>query len=141
MENEIKTCFSLYLNLIKGSLKNIREYDISDMTISNIRSQLDVIHMQYIVTSSSYSISESSPSMIAYKHLRNMIDTNDINNKCQKLESDMKMIVMENSLLKEELQELKNKISNTLFTPTNQSVTASQKEPSKEQQKGWFAFN
>lgn len=72
MEKEIRTCFGLYLNYIKQHIKNLREYDIDAMSISDMDAQLDVIHMQYILTSS-YSLSKTSPGLIAYNHLKTVI--------------------------------------------------------------------
>ena len=138
MESEIKTCFCLYLNHIKSNIKNVQDYDVSKMTITQIRSQLNIIHMQYILTSSSYSVSEASPCVVAYKHLKKMIDVDDNNSKYQKLDSDVKLLNLENTILKQELNDLKNKISNTLFpnlsTSLNMDTIANVNQP-----KGWFS--
>ena len=139
MENEIKMCFCLYLNHIKLNVKNIQDLDVSSMTIDLIRSQLNIIHMQFILTSPSYSISETSPSFVAYNHLKKMIDGEDINMKCQKLESDIKLLNLENANLKQEFDNLKIKVSDALFQQS-QSPTSIQTSTStpNQQSKGWW---
>lgn len=144
MESEIKTCFCLYLNHIKSNIKNVHDYDVSKMTISQIKSQLNIIHMQYILTSSSYAVSEASPCVVAYKHLKKMIDVDDNNSKYEKFESDIKILNLENAILKQELNDLKNKISNTLFpnlsTSLNMDANANaDTNTNVNQSKGWFS--
>ena len=67
-----------------------------------------------------------------------MIDVDDNNSKYQKLDSDVKLLNLENTILKQELNDLKNKISNTLFpnlsTSLNMDTIANVNQP-----KGWFS--
>jgi hypothetical protein len=115
METEIKTCFGLFVKHMRSTIKNLPEYDIDNLTIQDIRGEIEVIYMKYIMASS-FLISETSVGVLAYKHLKQMIDGNDINEKIIKLET--------------EISELKNKLSVVLFPLSNQPT----------QTKNWF-FN
>lgn len=89
MNREIRTCFGLYNNYIKTIVKPIDEYtsaEIDDMSIDDIRTFANVLHMKYIL--SSYSISETSTAMIAYKHLTSLIDKNTLLNKMDIIDND-----------------------------------------------------
>ncbi|QKF94374.1 hypothetical protein QKU48_gp0916 [Fadolivirus algeromassiliense] len=134
MDNEIRICFSLFVNHMKGNIKNLPEYDYNSMTIQQIRGEMDVIFMKYILNSS-FSISDSSVGMVAYKHLKKMIDNDEMKIKYNKMESEMKLLGLENTILKQELTELRNKVSSTLF-PMN---TLSLNTASLQQPKGWFS--
>ena len=139
MDNEIRKCFFLYLNHIKSTIKGLQDYDIQNMTILQIRAQIDVIHMQYILTSS-FSVSETSPCVIGYKHLKEMIDGNCNDIKYQKLDNDVKLLTLENTILKRDLDDLKSKISDSLF-PSSINLCSSCPsiiEQNGNQPKGWF---
>lgn len=97
MENSIKYCFKLFVQYMKtSSVKDLKTYDTGNMTIEQIRAEIDVIYMKYILAST-YTISETAVGTVAYKHLKEMIDGN------------------ENKQLKHEIDELKVKFSDYLF--------------------------
>ncbi|ARF12408.1 hypothetical protein Klosneuvirus_5_78 [Klosneuvirus KNV1] len=97
MENSIKYCFNLFVQYMKtSSVKDLRNYDTSTMTIEQIRSEIDIIYMKYILAST-YTLSDSAVGTVAYRHLKEMIDGN------------------ENKQLRHELDELKIKFSDFLF--------------------------
>lgn len=140
IEQEIKTCFTLYLNYMKSQIKNLKGYNVDEMSISQIRIQLDVIHMQYIV--SSFSISKTSTGYVSYMHLKQMIDNYTIT-------KSEKLINMENDIesLKQEMEILKNKSKNDqeveiidmLNTPLDSLTNDSYNNVTiEEQKKGWF---
>lgn len=136
MDNEIRSCFCLYLHYMKSNIKNLQDYDIQNMTISQIKAQLEFVHMQYILTTSSYSLSETAPAIVAYKHLKQMIEGDHISLKYQKLESDIKCLTLENEILKRELNDFKNKMSNVLFPSS--PITEPQISTNTDQPKRWF---
>lgn len=97
MEPSIKNCFNLFVQYMKSSaLKDLRNYDTSSMTVEQIRAEIDIIYMKYILVSS-YTLSDTAVGVVAYKHLKEMIDGN------------------ENKQLRQELDELKIKFSDYLF--------------------------
>lgn len=138
MEGEIKLCFNLFVNHMKSNVKDLRTYDASTMTVNQIRGEIDVIYMKYILCSS-YSVSDSSIGVVAYNHLKKMIDGNAKGSQLHKLESEVKTLGLENALLRQEIAELKTKVANVLF-PTN-SLTVSGSGVQSSNQKGWFGFN
>lgn len=145
MDNEIRICFSLFVSHMKQTLKNLPEYDYNTITSQQIKSEMEVIYMKYIL-SSSFSISESSVGVVAYKHLKKMVDDNEKKSKYNTMESDLKIIALENTILKQELNELKNKISTTLFpinpflsSQQNQLNSTNQQTSTNQQPKGWFS--
>ena len=77
MNTDIKTCFESYVNYMKANhLKKLDPNylsEISSMTNSQIGSQLNILHMQYIL-SSAFTITKTSPAYVAFTHLRQMID-------------------------------------------------------------------
>jgi hypothetical protein len=113
MSNEIKLCFESYVKYMKSNhLKTLNTScleELSLMTSSQISSELDLIHIQYIL-SQTYSISETSAPVVAYKHLKRMIDTDDINKKCTQLEISLISCLQEIDLLKEQLDNIDTKI-------------------------------
>jgi len=129
MEKEIRTCFGLYLSYMRQHIKNLKEYDIDSMSVSDIDASLDVIYMQYIVTSS-YSISKTSPGLIAFNHLKEIIKNGTVCYKCQSLKQ-------ENDYLKKELYDLKTKTTDVLMlSSSNDNLQQNMEiDPTK---KGWF---
>ena len=120
MSNEIKACFQSYVNFMTSTqLKKIDTVcpeEIQLMTNSQIGSELDLIHMQYILLSP-FSVSKTTPAYVAYKHLKEMIDTGDINKKCIQLEIDLASAKAENDLLRSELADLKSKMPEIVSVP------------------------
>lgn len=97
MEYPIKHCFNLYVQYMKtSSLKDFRQYDTSTMTIEQIRAEIDIIYMKYILVTS-YTLSDTAVGSVAYRHLKEMIDGH------------------ENKQLRQEVDELKIKFSDYLF--------------------------
>ena len=137
MDNEIKLCFNLFVNHMKANIKDLKTYDASTMTVNQIRAEIDVIYMKYILCSS-YSVSDSSIGVVAYNHLKKMIDGSAKNGQLHKLESEVRTLGLENAILKQEINELKTKVSNALF-PTN-SLTGSGLGSQPITQKSWFNF-
>lgn len=141
METEIRTCFSLFVNHMRGTIKHLPEYDYDKLTIQQIRAEMEVIFMKYIL-SSSYSISETSVGFVSYRHLKKMIDSDETKIKYYKIESELKMLSLENTILKQELSELKNKISSTLFPLKPLSLDSTYQSVDsipQTTQKGWFS--
>jgi len=87
MLNTIKICFSLYSNNLKSVTKDNTEYDVDNMTIDEIESAIDILHMKYILTSL-YSISATSIQIMAHTHMKNMIEKYN-NNTCRFLGNNM----------------------------------------------------
>jgi len=155
-ESEIKLCFNLFVNHMKCNIKELRTYDVPTMTINQIRAEIDVIYMKYILCSS-YSVSDSSIGVVAYNHLKKMIDGSNKNTLMHKLENEVKALGLENTFLKQEVNDLKTKMSNVLFpsrgtlespiqlTPSHSYVlntTTLPQTPTQlqsTQQKGWFS--
>lgn len=97
MEHSIKYCFNLFVQYMKtSSVKDLRNYDTSTMTIEQIRAEIDIIYMKYILAST-YTLSDTAVGTVAYRHLKEMIDGN------------------ENKQLRHEVDELKIKFSDFLF--------------------------
>ena len=138
MESEIKLCFNLFVNHMKSNIKDLRTYDSSTMTVNQIRGEIDVIYMKYILCSS-YSVSDSSIGVVAYNHLKKMIDGSAKYGQLHKLESEVKALGLENAFLKQEITELKTKVSNALF-PT-QTLTGSEVQQVQQQKKWFFSQN
>ncbi len=149
MDQEIKLCFTLYLNYMKSQIKNLKSYNIDDMTIAQIRIQLDVIQMQYII--GSFSISKTSIAYAGYIHLTQMIDSNYTIMKLGDfgdLENEIKNIKTENILLKQEIEILKNKIEilknkaepelEIVNIPEISRDIIQESATIEEQKKGWF---
>ena len=80
MDNEIRICFSLFVGHMKSTLKNLPEYEYGAMAIQQIKAELEVIYMKYILLSS-FSISESSVGVVAYRHLKKMIEYDEMKTK------------------------------------------------------------
>ena len=135
MDTEIRTCFSLYVGYIKNTVKHLPDYDYNSMTIKQIRGELDIIYMKYILVSSF--ISETAIGVIGYKHIKKMIDDDDLKNKYYRIESELKLLGLENTLLKQELNDLRNKVSSTLFSGMSSSQT-NQSSEGNGPKKGWF---
>ena len=77
MENIIKECFKIYLDLVKKN--GLKENDIdnilnrcSDLNVDNIKLLLELIHMKYIA-STCLSVNDNSNCMRAYNHLIKLI--------------------------------------------------------------------
>lgn len=149
MEKEIRICFKLYLNYIKQYVKHLQEYDVNEMSVSDIDSQLDVIHMQCIIASG-YSISKTSPCIIAFNHLKKMIADNNSCYKCQCKD-------IENKKLKQALDELRTSMTSMLMPSPHiidnvmsetgisivqlngtQTLNEQLHDQTKQQPKGWF---
>lgn len=116
MENEIRTCFSLFVHHLKNSIKNLPEYKYDELSIPQIKAELNILYMKYLLNST-YLNSEKAIVITAYKHLKNMINDN-------KNDNNFKLLCMENFLLKQQLKD-----SKIIDTQTNQQLP-----------KGWF-FN
>lgn len=117
MESEIRTCFSLFANHLKNTIKNLPEYNYDELSIQQMKAESDILYMKYILNSS-YLNSEKSIVTSAYKHLKKMIKDNKSDNDC-------KLLTLENFLLKQELNQFKNVHSNVISDQTTQT-------------KGWF---
>jgi hypothetical protein len=74
MEYQIKTCFSLYLNYMKNKIKMPLNYNVDEMIISDIRSNLDVIYMHFIMSPNLFNFENNNPGIMGYDHLVKMID-------------------------------------------------------------------
>ena len=104
MEDEIRTCFGMYSKFISGVIKLDKIYTdeiISRMSMEQIKTELNIMHMKYIVNSV-YSISESSIGSIAYKHMKQLIDDHFSQNRVSLIDSDYLTI-------KSRLDKLENK--------------------------------
>lgn len=77
MDNEIRTCFSLFVNHMRNTVKTLPDYDYNSMTSAQIAGELDVIYMKYILASS-FTISDNSTGVVAYKHIKKMIGNDDL---------------------------------------------------------------
>ncbi len=73
METTIKICFTLYSDYLKPLIKSDTVYNIDNMTIDEIDSEVDIIHMKFILTSK-YSISPTSIPSISYLHMKSIIE-------------------------------------------------------------------
>ena len=73
MLSTIKICFSLYYENLKTIIKSDNVYDLETMNIEDIESEVNIIHMKYILTSI-YSISQNTIQWVSYTHMINMID-------------------------------------------------------------------
>ena len=98
MEKEIRTCFGLYLNYIKQHIKNLKEYEVDIMDTSDIECQLNIVHMQYILTSS-YSVSKTSPALMAYCHLKEMIRNTKTSKVCCLCQKPEKVLDLPSTVL------------------------------------------
>jgi len=90
MDKEIKICFGMYYNYINSIIKLTVECipdNVDGMSVDEIRSYANILHMKYIL-SSSYSVSESSIAIISYKHLTGLIDKNLLLNKINIIDND-----------------------------------------------------
>lgn len=132
MDKDIRYCFSLYLNHMKSQIKNLKGYNVDEMSITEIRNQLDIIHMQYII--SSFAVSKSSTAVMSYNHLKEMIDNN-----ISKLEYEIKLLKEENIDLINKLDEVTKLEGNIEFESVNiienKDIGNNKME---EQKKGWF---
>lgn len=54
------------------------------------------------------------------------------------MESEIKLLALENTILKQELNELKNKVSATLFPGIQFSTNTSNTQHNSQPSKGWF---
>ena len=120
MENKIRECFSLLILFIKKNIKDINDYNIDEMTIQDIRCEIDILYMKYILSPSCLN-SDKNTVGLGYKHLRNMIRDLELSNEIRSLQ-------MENFLLKQEIDNHKNPSKNP---PCIQNEN-------QEQPKGWF---
>jgi hypothetical protein len=128
MDKQIQVCFRLYFNYMKSQIKHLHELDIESMSVVDIKGQLEIVYMQYIIASN-YSISETSPYTVGYKQLKNMISESNSN------------LSIENANLKRELKSLKATMMDTLV-PSVENVSesiASEEQP--KQKAGWFFSN
>ena len=121
MEKEIKICFAMYCKYMMSIIKLDKNYTdeiINNMTIDNIKTDINIINMKYII-GSVYSISESSIAILAYKHIKSLIDEHNTINK---------ITIIDNNylLLKNRLDELEKQ----------KSLSINEKEQLK--QKGWL---
>lgn len=98
MESSIKHCFNLFVRYMGTMIKDIKTYDTTTMTVEQIRYEIDIIYMKYILVST-YTISETAVGTVAYKHLRDMVDKTEI------------------KTLKQEIDDLKVKFADYLFHP------------------------
>jgi len=102
--DDVKQCFELFASHIRNTTKkNIPEYDIDNMNIQDIIIQTNIIYMQYIL-SNSFSISTTSIPVIAFDHLKKII-----NEYC---DNGLYVLFYENKKLKQEIYNLKNIRSN-----------------------------
>lgn len=125
MENEIRMCFYLWTTHMKNTIKDLRNYDTTNMTVNQIKAETDIIYMKYILASS-YSISDSSVGVISYNHLKKMIECSNTEKNYNKIENELKMLNLENEKLKLDLNDLKSKLSSMLFdsfTTTDGTIT------------------
>jgi hypothetical protein len=127
MCSDIRQCFDLFIKYLKNNVKNI-EVSVSDnMTIIDIKTQTNVAFMQYIL-SYGFSVPSTSVPVLAYEHLKKMIDEH-LENDCKKISlknehlkekifsfrNTMYFILTENTDLKKELYELKNTLGQTIM--------------------------
>ena len=77
LEGNIRKCYTLYVSFLKANIKNLESTDQEDISIEQIDNQLDVLHMRYIL-SHAYSLSPDSVGMMAYRHLKQMIEEYNI---------------------------------------------------------------
>lgn len=72
MISTIKICFTLYYENLKKVIKSDTIYDIESMSIRDIETEIDIIHMKYIL-SSPFSVSHNSVQYAAYLHIDTLI--------------------------------------------------------------------
>lgn len=120
MENKIRECFSLLISFIRKNIKDINDYNINTMSAQDIKCEMDLLYMKYILSSSCLN-SDKNTIGLGYKHLRNMIHEFELSNEVRTLQ-------MENFLLKQELDSYKNMSKNILPVQND----------NQEQSKGWF---
>jgi hypothetical protein len=108
MLSTIKICFSLYSENLKNIIKSDKVYDLESMDIQEIESEINIIHMKYILTSI-YSISTTSTQYNAYIHMINMIEKYykihgyPAENNIITLDDDSQKILQENNKIPEDL--------------------------------------
>lgn len=74
MEQEIKQCFLLYVTYMKSNIKDLQDYDTDNMSILQIKTQTNLIHMKYLMTCGMYSVTKTSPIIMGFNHLMNLIN-------------------------------------------------------------------
>ena len=77
LESNIRKCYTLYVSFLKANIKNLENIDQDDISIEQIDNHLDVLHLRYIL-SHTYSLSPDSVGMMAYRHLKQMIEEYNI---------------------------------------------------------------
>ena len=128
MDKTIKTCFCLYVNHMKNIVKNLNEYDYSVLTLNEIRDELNIIYIKYIL-SSPYSISDNSIGIVAYKHIKKMLDEESSKTKYIKIVNEFKMLGIENCYLKDEISNLKKTITSLKPETTLDTILFHQPQP------------
>lgn len=127
MCSDIKQCFDLFVKYLRSNVKNIEIIVTDNMTITDIKTQTNIAYMQYIL-SNGFSVSASSVAVIAYEHLKKMIDEylksdspkqllkhTQLKEKLSTFKSTMYLILSENNDLKKELCELKNNLGQIIM--------------------------
>lgn len=117
MERDIAICFTLLVNYLKNRLGNINNYDCSKMTINEIKNEVNILLMKYIVDGFFDSGDTKLRTTMAFEHMNKLLEEHDVKFKYLEMEK-------ENKNLKEKLTDIENKIKNN----TNLN----------EQSKGWF---
>jgi hypothetical protein len=103
MSNDVKRCFELFVEHIRATTKQtIPEYDINNMDIQDFITQTNILYMQYIL-SNYVTVSSNSITVVAYEHLKKIIDEY-CNNRIY-------ILLCENEKLKQEVSDLEIIIS------------------------------
>ncbi len=136
MELTIKICFTLYSEYIKPLIKSNIVYNVDNMSIEEIDSEVDIIHMKYILTSI-YSISPTSIPTISYLHMKSMIEK--YNNTYRfSVNNDVILTNIESTQFTNETSECpQNELVQTEFIPNDCEQKLTQDAPSATK-KGWI---
>lgn len=110
-DNKIKICFEYFVEHLTKILKDIVAYDVDNMTVEQIEDEVDVLYMRYLMTLSSFTPSSKTCTMLAYEHLKNMLNSNQRLTKIENI-----VLHNQNKTLIQEIEHLKTDLSDVLFT-------------------------